>query len=115
MPREGVMESYDAIYQAVRSRISNGDIGGAVAEAIRDINIAHYFEQASQEWVIAASEQQRPSVLFKPKVYIDGDQWCALYSENLIDGVCGFGDSPAKALYEFDIAFNASNLKKEGE
>lgn len=51
------------------------------------------------------SEKTRPSVLYKPALTIDGDKWCALYGDNLQDGVAGFGDSPAKALAEFDRAF----------
>jgi hypothetical protein len=50
----------------------------------------------------AAGSAQRPSVLFRPAVFIDGNQWCALYGENLQDGVAGFGDSPAEAMWDFD-------------
>jgi hypothetical protein len=48
----------------------------------------------------------RPSVLHRPKVYIDGNRWCALYGENLQDGVAGFGDSPSNAMYDFDAQWN---------
>jgi len=54
----------------------------------------------------AASEYMRPSVLFKPRVFIDGNQWCALYGDNLQDGVAGFGDSPADAMWDFDAEWN---------
>jgi len=50
----------------------------------------------------AELERQRPSVLFRPKVYRDGDKWCALYGEDIQAGVCGFGDSPEAATREFD-------------
>lgn len=99
------MDSYQAIYDAVRSRINNGDIGSAVESAIRDANMSHYVEHAMSAIHIAAAEYERPSVLFRPKLSIDGDQWCALYGENLQDGVAGFGDSPAKAMYDFDRQF----------
>lgn len=46
--------------------------------------------------------RQRPHVLMRPKVFQDGDQWCALYGENLVEGVCGFGSTPALACVEFD-------------
>jgi hypothetical protein len=36
---------------------------------------------------------------------MDGNQWCALYGDNLQDGVCGFGDSPAAAMQDFDMAW----------
>lgn len=44
----------------------------------------------------------RPSNLYKPRLYIDGDRWCALYGENLQDGVAGFGKSPELAYQDFD-------------
>ena len=53
----------------------------------------------------AEKERQRPSVLFKPDVYMDGNQWCALYGEDIQTGVCGFGDSPDAATRAFDNAW----------
>ena len=32
--------------------------------------------------VDAEMERQRPSVLFKPEVYQDGNKWCALYGND---------------------------------
>ena len=48
------------------------------------------------------SYQSRPSFLFKPRLSVDGDKWCALYGENLQDGVVGFGCSPEEAYKNFD-------------
>ena len=45
---------------------------------------------------------EAPHVLMRPKVYPDGNAWCALYGDNIQDGVCGFGDTPAKACDDFD-------------
>ncbi|HET6788177.1 MAG TPA: hypothetical protein VFH49_09460 [Aquabacterium sp.] len=53
----------------------------------------------------AAIEAQRPSVLFRPSLSVDGNQWCALYGDNLQDGVAGFGDSPEAAMAGFDKAW----------
>lgn len=47
--------------------------------------------------------QCRPSLLWKPRLFIDGNQWCALYGENLHAGVAGFGDTPDKAMGDFDL------------
>ena len=44
-------------------------------------------------------------VVYKPRLSIDGNQWCALYGENLQDGVVGFGDSPVEAMAAFDKAW----------
>ena len=65
------------------------DYNGHVAAA--EINIYEY-----------SCSINRPSFLFKPKLYIDGDKWCALYGENLQEGVAGFGDSPELAYQDFD-------------
>ena len=46
-----------------------------------------------------------PHVQMRPQISIDGNQWCALYGENLQDGVAGFGDSPYHAMSEFDAAW----------
>ena len=64
-------------------------------------NIAFQFGQ----WLTHSHPSYRPSVMFRPQISIDGNQWCALYGENLQDGVAGFGDSPALAMEAFDKAF----------
>lgn len=54
-------------------------------------------------------ERGRPFMLLRPRMFPDGNQWCALYGENLQDGVAGFGDTPAAAAIQFDIEWlNAS-------
>ncbi len=95
-------DTYDAVYNAVRSKISGGDVGHAVEQAIRDAGISHYANMAAVRIQEAASEYDRPCVIWKPKLSIDGNQWCALYGDDLQSGVSGFGDSPAAAMYDFD-------------
>lgn len=63
-----------------------------VAVAAQDVALAH----------------QRPSVLYRPSLYPDGDQWCALYGANLQEGVAGFGDTPAAAMAAFDVAWQSA-------
>ena len=101
------MDNYQAVYDAVRSRISNGDIGQAVGDAVREANIGHYVEMAFEAVRSAASEHQRPSTMMRPKLYKDGDQWCALYGDDVQSGVTGFGESPQQAMWEFDAAWYA--------
>ena len=55
-----------------------------------------------------------PSVLFRPSLSIDGNQWCALYGENLQDGIAGFGDTPAKAMADFDKNWSYFDATKKG-
>lgn len=52
--------------------------------------------------------QQRPSTIYKPRAFPDGNMWCALYGENIQEGVAGFGKSPALAMQDFD-----DNWRKE--
>ena len=49
-----------------------------------------------------SSESIRPSVLYKPKLGREGNQWGVLYGDNLQDGVAGFGKSPDAAMRDFD-------------
>ncbi len=56
--------------------------------------------------------EPRPSTLYKPRLCIDGDSWCALHGGNLQDGVAGFGYSPAEAYADFDKSWNEKLQKK---
>lgn len=98
------MDSYQPIYDAVRSRISGGDVGQVMETALREAfgMASHHMACVAQEFTSVAYEQQRPSVLYRPNLSRDGNQWCALYGDDIQVGVAGFGDSPSKAMYDFD-------------
>jgi len=98
------MDSYQAIYDAVRSRISGGDVGHAMETALREAfgRADQHLMSVAQDFMVTADEQRRPSVIFRPALSIDGNQWCALYGDNLQDGVAGFGNSPSAAMHDFD-------------
>ena len=51
------------------------------------------------------AEEMNLVALLRPRVFIDGNQWCVLYGENIMDGVAGFGDSPILAVYDFNKAW----------
>lgn len=64
---------------------------------------------ANEQWAHAAIEamttataQRDPHVLMRPRVFPDGNAWCALYGENVQEGVAGFGATPALACADFD-------------
>ena len=101
------MDTYQPIYDAVRSRLSDCDVGAAVETAMREANVGHYAMQAAESVRQSAAEYERPSVVMRPKLYPDGNAWCALYGENLQEGVAAFGGSPAEAMRAFDIAWYA--------
>ena len=78
---------------------------------IPETDARHLHTAAIHLYNAAIAEQDRaetltrPSYLLKPKLSIDGNQWCALYGENLQDGVAGFGDTPEAAFADFDKAW----------
>lgn len=96
-------DNYQAVYDAIRSRFHGCDVGDIVQRAAcQAFDISMYSERVAQDFSITAYEMHRPSVLFKPKVFMDGDYWCALYGENIQEGVAGFGKSPSEATEAFD-------------
>lgn len=97
-------DAYQPIYDAVRSKLGGCDVGSAVSEAVRSSfeGASYLWQHAQQEIYAVSHEMQRPSVLFRPSIERDGDKWCALYGANLMQGVCGYGDTPAEAAADFD-------------
>lgn len=95
-------DTYQPIYDAVRSKIGYADIGQAVENAFRDMNLSHYFEQAMYA---ISGDYTRPSVLYKPNIAQDGDAFIALLGNNIQEGIVGCGDTPEEAMRNFDKAF----------
>lgn len=60
---------------------------------------------AAQEANITEQARRAPHVLMRPSLMADGTMWCALYGENLQEGIAGFGETPEKAMEAFDIAW----------
>jgi hypothetical protein len=103
---------YQAVYDAVRSRLGGCDMASVVGGAIRNSFDGH---QATIAIVTCAQDvaasQQRPSVLFKPELRHhellsyelpdgtkhSGPAWTATYGD-----FCGIGDTPEKAMLSFD-------------
>jgi len=101
-----VADTYQAVYDAVRSKMSGGDIGSVVREvAQRAFDISHTQDILRGEFLAVAYEMQRPFILLKPPVFPDGDMWCALLGNDLQTGIAGFGETPSKAAYAFDEAW----------
>lgn len=96
------MDIYQATYDAVRSRVYNGDIGAHVLIALESSGMSEAISASVGSVRDMAIEHTRPSVLYRPKVCIDGNMWCALYGGDLQDGVAGFGTSVAAAMEDFD-------------
>lgn len=96
------MDSYQAIYDAVRSRIQQANIGDIVREAAHQGLDFSYDKIAIREaFVCAAYELQRPCVVFKAKIMGAGESWTASCGD-----VVGTGKSPADACIDFDRIWN---------
>ena len=55
-----------------------------------------------QQQYIAAKKRNQWAIIYGLVPYRDGNQWCVLLGEDIQSGICGFGDTPAAAIYEFD-------------
>lgn len=108
-------DTYQAVYDAVRSRISNGDIGSAVTEVARQaFDFSFTMSAIQQEFTASAQEMQRPSVLFKPTIMQDGNAFIALLGEDLATGIVGCGDTPDQAMRDFDAVWYRRTPTSEG-
>lgn len=80
--------------------------------------IAHAAEQCKNAIMESAWAYDKPHVLMRPKLSIDGNQWCALYGDDLQNGCAGFGDTPAHAMRDFDTNWHGQKIvaaKEKGE
>lgn len=60
-----------------------------------------------EEAAIVRGALTAPHVIYKPDLFPDGTQWCALFGADLQSGVAGFGDTPAAAMADFDTAWTS--------
>lgn len=105
------MDNYQAVYDAVRSKISGCDIGNSVETVMRDMNLTHYFMVGVQEVV---AEYTRPFVVLRPSMSLDGNMYCFLYGPNIQEGIAGFGSTAASASHDFDKNWFKQELKAKG-
>lgn len=74
--------------------------------------VSHACAMMQSDFAYYASRWTLPHVLYRPTLTHDGNQWCALLGEDIQSGICGFGDSPADAMAEFDKEWD-KKLPKE--
>jgi len=100
------MNDYQPVYDAIRSRF-HGDFLGIFERAIRDgFDFGHARMMLQEQISATGYEMQRPSAIFRPQLFIDGNMWCALYGDDLMSGCAGFGETPEKAMRAFDQAWH---------
>lgn len=60
---------------------------------------------------IAAQRQSLWATVFKLVPYLDGNSWCVLLGDDIQVGICGFGDTPATAIFAFEDAMHKAQEK----
>ena len=66
-----------------------------------------------QQLYANACDAGKPFVRLRPRIFLDGDQWCALYGENLQNGVAGFGRTPQQAEEAFNGVWLHEQARKK--
>lgn len=84
--------------------LNDNDSSNLASQLSNDASTRHSIE-------IGILEEKRFMNLFnilKPRVSIDGNQYCVLYGSNLQEGIAGFGDTINQAIGDFNKQFNES-------
>jgi len=108
-------DTYQAVYDAVRSKIGSFDGNQLAQEIAFKFDFSHEASMIKDGFLQASYQQGRPSVNFRPKLTMDGNQWCALYGEDLQDGIAGFGDTAEEAMSNFDNNWHNFKASKKEE
>ena len=107
------MDNYQAIYDAVRSRISGCDVWSVVSDAIHSsLGFGNTIALAQETISCIESNSTKPSVLYRPRLSLDGDTWITCYGDNIQEGCVGCGETPAKAMAEFDLSWSFANDRR---
>lgn len=61
--------------------------------------------QAALHRLCEAENARLPHRVYRPVLSRDGNVYCALFGKDLMEGVAGFGASPAEAFAMFDRAW----------
>lgn len=71
----------------------------------QDYVTASMHQEAAGELLHRARLLRQPSAIYRPRMFQDGDAWCALLGEDIAVGVVGWGETPAAAMAAFDAAW----------
>lgn len=58
--------------------------------------------QEERMYALVQESEYKLFAMLQPKIYKDGNQWCVLYGEDLQSGIAGFGDTPYKAILDWN-------------
>lgn len=107
------MDTYQAVYDAVRSKMGYIDPERIVHAVADKFDFSYARQQMVQSFEIALSEWTRPCVLFKPQLRVkikDSMNVWSVYYNNVLMGV---GDTAEKAMESFDVNWRAGTFLEE--
>lgn len=73
-------------------------------------DISFYADQVREAVWEMTGWLSAPHTRMRPRIFPDGNMWCALYGENLQEGVAGFGETPEKACADFDKNWSSQRM-----
>lgn len=80
---------------------------------------SHYDHIIFQEKLRAAEIESDYKLfsMLNPKLFLDGNQWCCLYGEDLQVGISGFGETPVEAIRQWNAEWykSAPSAAERGE
>jgi hypothetical protein len=63
-------------------------------------------EGVMRQEIEAAKLRNSPHYIYRPRIFMDGTRYCALYGDDIQVGITGFGETPAAAMKDFDRVWN---------
>lgn len=78
-------------------------------------DLSYLTESVSRAAGETAVAMSRPHVLMRPALYLDGNMYCALYGENIMEGCAGFGETADLAMRDFDQNWFNSKAPKSAD
>ena len=61
----------------------------------------------------ATRQLSSPARNFGARIFLDGSKWCCLLGDDIMSGVVGFGDTPEKAVLEFNRVWYNGNAQPQ--
>jgi hypothetical protein len=83
----------------MEENLLNGNDSGIISSQVQHQNELVHYEKMS---LVIEKEEYNLFSMLKPKLYKDGDQWCCLYGEDIAEGITGFGETPYKAIIDWN-------------
>jgi len=79
-----------------------------VSEPMLSQEVQNCYQQAAMDQAQVAWRQMKWAVVLGARIYLDGDQWCVLHGDNMMTGIFGCGDTPEKAIEDFELAMRTA-------